>query len=377
MTDTSATGDETPSNVGPAPVTNVSGGVNLTADRVNVGEDVVGRDKIVQNIYIPTDAAGGLVALRELMQRSSDVRIAVIAFQTDFQAAHEQVDLLGNYKDLHDLLHHLQFHCYNGLVQAESYFPAHELTRDDLTDYALTLEDIVVKLRQVAARSVIPKHETAWIDKVSLAKTDLGTAIETLDEKLLKRVIWNLSRLLATQPAHINTLLNHAARTLRLPALLDALARIWDNLRSLDLDPDKVSQFQTGVEALRQLDRKLTTLVNDHDGWQSVDVELRRIEGTLEHDLIDLEMSWPDVKLQAEPLYLQCLDDWALALKKESVTLDEVLTANNPAKVKRSFRSFQRRATERFFQVDLELKSLCDKLSQIGAPLASVLRMIE
>jgi hypothetical protein len=57
--------------------------------------------------------------------------------------------------------------------------------------------------------------------------------------------------------------------------------------------------------------------------------------------------------------------------------LDEALVNNNPVKVRRFFRSYQRRATDRFFRVDVQLKALCGDLRQIGVPLASVLRMVQ
>jgi hypothetical protein len=373
-------------------VTNVGGGVNLDAERVDIGGDVVGRDQVESAgghivhaaagatviIGAPTEAIGtGLFALRELMQRSSDVRGDASTFQADFRAAREQIDLLGGYKDLHDLLHRMQFHCYNGIVQAALRFPSDDVAVDSLTDYALTLDSIVAELQQVLAHSALPKQETIWVDDVVAARVDLNAALDGQDEKLLKRVIWRLNRLLTTQPALVNKSLNQTARVLRLPALTEVLARICERLASLELDTGKVEQFETGVRALQQLDRGLATLVDDHDRWQALDLELRRIEGTLDHDLFDLEMSWPDVKTRGEPLYLNVADDWAQALQKESHNLDEALAASNPAKVKRGFRNFQRRVSERFFQIDVNLKAVCGDLRQIGAPLASVLGMIE
>lgn len=349
----------------------VSGEVNIAAGHIvhaEKGSTVI--------IGAPAEAVGGLVALRELMQHSRDVRIAVIAFRTDFRVAHEQVDRLGDYKDLHDLLHHLQFHCYNGIAQALARFPDDELTLDNLTDYALTLEGIVEELKQVATRPSLPKQEWEWIDDVGLAKADLRNAVDNLDERSLKKVIWRLNRLLATQPARINTLLNHSARALRLPALLSALTRVCDTLTSLDLDADKVNTFQSGVDALGKLNQVLGSLVDNHDRWQMLDVELRRIEASIDRDLIELEMSWQDVKLKAEPLYIAYPDEWASALKKESDALDEMLSGNNPAKVRRGFRNYQRRATDRFYRVDIDLKALCGDMRQIGIPLASVLEMI-
>jgi hypothetical protein len=356
---------------------------------ISIGGDVSGQMNIANGHIIhaekgatviigaSAEAVGGLVALRELMQHSSDVHTAVIAFQSDFKVAHEQVDLLGDYKDLHDLLHRLQFHCYNGIVQAATRFPSDEMSLDNLTDYALTLEEIINELKQVASRPIIPKQELVWIEDISLTKEELHHAIDALDEKALKKVTWRLNRLLATQPARINALLNLAARTLRLSALLSALTRVCDHITSLELDSDKVLAFQSGLEALDKLDCELSNLVDDHDRWQMLDVELRRIEASIDHDLLELEMSWPDVKPKAESLYGACSDEWAEALQKEGNALDDALLSNNPAKIRRFFRNYQRRATDRFFRVDVQLKTLCGDLRLIGSPLASVLRMVQ
>jgi hypothetical protein len=362
---------------------------SLAIGGISIGRDVsgqvntAGRDVINiapgATVIMGThaEAVGGLMALGELMNRSADVRSSVIAFQTDFKVVHEQLDRLGDYKDLHDLLHRLQFHCYNGIAQAATRFPHDQLTIDDLTDYALTLEGIVEELKQIAARPSMPKQELGWIDDVAVAKADLPKAIDTSDEKLLKKVIWSLNRILATQPVRINILLNQTARALRLPALLNALAIICKTLASLDLDANKVTAFQSGVDALGELDQQLSSLVEDHDHWQVLDVELRLIEVSVDRDLDEFRMLWSDVKLRAEPLYATYPDEWADALKRECSGLDEALNANNPAKLRRSFHSYHRRVTDHFFRVDVHLKALCGNMRKIGMPLASVLEMIQ
>jgi hypothetical protein len=360
----------------------VGSGDVTAGDKITAGGHVIqaaaGATVIIEEKSAAPDAVGeGLVALRELMTRSDDVRNAVIAFQTDFLAAREQVDALGDYKDLHDILHRLQFQCYNGLTQAAPRFPDDEMALDNLNDYALTLEGIIAELKQIAARPSAPEQDTQWIAEVVNAHADLSAALEKTDAQQLKRAIWRLNRLLTIQPSRINTLLNQAARTLRLPELTQALAKVSENLAALELDPEKVGQFQSGVETLANLDKGLTVLVDDHDHWQAIDVELRRLEASLEQDLTELEMSWPDLKTKAEPFYAGVTDEWAVALKKESEALDEALAAANPPKVKRSFRNYRRRVGDRFYRVDVDLKALCGELRKIGGPLASVLRMIE
>ncbi|HLO33842.1 MAG TPA: hypothetical protein VK249_32135 [Anaerolineales bacterium] len=352
-------------------ISDVTGTVNVAArDIVNIG------DHATVIVGAPAEAISGLVALRDLMQRSSDVRTAVIVFRNDFKMVREQVDRLGDLKDLHDLLHRLQFHCYSGIVLARTRFPDDELILNILAEHALTLGGIVDELKQVATRPSLSEQDLSWIDEARLAKEDLQNALDTPDGNSLRMVIWRLNRLLATQPARINILLNQSARALRLPALLSALGLICDSLSALDLDNDKMAAFRSGVEALGQVDRVLSALVEAHDRWQALDSELRRIDGCIDHDLSELELSWRDVKRMAAPLYLDCPDDWAGALKKDSSALDEALNGSNPARVREGFRRYQRRATQRFYQVDIQLKTLSGNLRQIGVPLAAVLELI-
>jgi hypothetical protein len=256
-------------------------------------------------------------------------------------------------------------------------FPDDDTAIDGLMVHALTIEDIVEALNEVAVRPTIPSQELAWIEDVRLAKGDLRNAVDQLDVNCLKKAIWRMNRLLATQPARINALLNHSAHALNLPQLLKALTRVSGTLTSLQLDSRKVGTFQAGVTALEELNQLLNTLVADHDRWQALDVELRRIQSSIESSLFEFEMSWPDIKKSCEPMYTGRADDWATALKKESDTLEQCMAANNPAHVKRGFRNYQRRVTDRFYRVDIKLKTLCGEMRQIGSPLAAVLEVIE
>jgi hypothetical protein len=351
-------------------------------DRIYKGADAETIRKIIQDElqslpygYNSQSVRNGLYALTELMA-APEVRAAVVAFRTDFQAVCEQIDVVGNYKDLHDLLHTLEFKCYSGIVQEARRFPDDETALDILMDYELTLQEIVTDVREVADRGTLATHETLWIKDLERTTEELRGAIENLETRQLKRAVWLINRVLAIQPSRINTSLNTAARALRLPALVKAMTCVRDNLAHGELDPEKTSQFKDGVEALANLERSLTVLVHTHNDWQELDLELRRIEANLEQDIFELEMSWLDLKAMAESLYSSSIDEWALSFKKDSDNLDSAIASQNPAKVKRYFRSYRRRAGDRFYRVDVELKRLCGNLRIVGEPLASVLRMI-
>ena len=120
-----------------------------------------------------------------------------------------------------------------------------------------------------------------------------------------------MRRVLDIQPSQINTHMNHAAGALRLPELIGALGSIVRRLSGVDVEPDELAQFAEKVEYLATLSDALTTLRRDHDTWQEVDCELRRIEDMLGLDMDELAQSWPLLKKITEPLYRNATDDWA------------------------------------------------------------------
>jgi CHAT domain-containing protein len=338
----------------------------------------------------------GLSALRTLLQIAPGVQESAVRFRADFQVACEQIDLLGDYKDIHDQLHSLQFHCYNCIVQETKRATDDDLAWDTLVDYELTFQDIVSRLQDISvqsapsavavsqggvdtlgiARATLPPHETAWIQELVQAHQELHNAIENADARSLKRSIRLINRVLTIQPSQINARLNTTVRTLRLPSLAQALGNIRDQLSLPNLDAEKVNQFGVGVAALADLNVNLDALVTSHDRWQAIDLELRRIENTLDQDIGELELSWPDLKLMIEPLCADTTAPWAAALIADGAKLESAIETGEPNKIKQCFRRYRRQAGDRFYRVDIDLKRTCDDLRKIVEPLASVLRMI-
>lgn len=342
-------------------------------------------DRIGQSV------GAGLHALGNMIQAAPAVQASAMRFRADFQVACEQIDLLGDYKDIHDQLHSLQIHCYNFVVQEARRALTDELAWDSLADYELTFQEIVGRLRELSlansagaagpapggmARASLPEHELTWIGDLIQAHGELRQAIEGTDAARLKRAARLMNRVLTVQPSQINARLNSAARTLRLPALVAALNSIRGQLRQPNSDPAELRQLEDGLAGLEQLNAGLSALVSSHDRWQAIDLELRRLETTLDQDLGELELSWPDLKGMLEPLYAGRAESWAGLMLGDGERLEQALGTGEPTKIKQLFRRFRRQASDRFYRVDVDLKRTCDELRQLVVPLASVLRVI-
>lgn len=356
-----------------APQTQVRVGsiAEVSGGEINIaGRDVVHIDAI--NVVV----GAGLDALRDFIDRSPEVRAAVVEFRSDLEQAGQQVELLGDYKELHDILHDLQFICYNEIVKEMGRFPADEMAAENLSQYIFNLETRLAGLDSVLNRGLVARSEARWVRDVGLAHTTLAAAVANLDADGLGKGAWQLNRVLAVQPALVNTRLNEAAHNLRLPGLVKLLERVCQVMAQQNSDPQKMAVFAAGVAALQDLAGRLDRLVTAHDNWQALDVELRRIETQIGQNLGELQASWPYLKEDAAPLYQEQAEAWAAELSKDAANLDQQLAGNNPASQRAAFRSFRRRVGVRFYIVDRSLKDLCEELRKVSGPLAEVRRML-
>lgn len=318
----------------------------------------------------------GLAALFELMQLP-EARTAVIVFRNDFETVISQIDILADYKQVHDLLHSLEYQCFNILQQAMRLFPDDELALDSLLEAELTLQQVVSAIYELNTRPSFATNELIWVQDLVRVQEHLTKALDEEDEKQLRRAIWLVNRVIAIQPSQINTRLNAVARTLRLTALARAMTSIYETLAQLSMDKEKLNQFVQGAYALSQLNANLDKLIEEHDDWQAIVLELRRIDNSLDNDPFELEMSWPDLRPLIEALYEGVKDEWAVTLNEDVERLGEAVAGANPARMKRYFRRLERRASDRFYRIDIDLRRLCEDLRRVGAPLATILSILE
>lgn len=319
-------------------------------------------------------AARGLETLEQLM-RSADVREAVAGFEADFRAAARQIEVLAFYKDLHDLLHTLQFQCYRGISQEAKRFPGDDTSREILADHELTLDGLLRRLDEVAERRIDTDVPVAWIPELHEAHTEFQGAIAESSSKRLTRAIWLMDRVLAVQPSQINTRLNAAARALRLTRLVSALTLLRDRFQASRLEPAKVQAFADSISSLTELQASVTALVTEHDRWQALDLDLRRIQQNLKSDVMELELSWERVAIMLAPL---CAADepWAASMRATSEIVAASIVAHDEGKERQAFHRLYAQCADRFYRVDTTLKRVCESLRAVAEPLTTLLALI-
>jgi hypothetical protein len=317
-------------------------------------------------------SADGLKALRKLM---SDPAVHAVAdrFRADFAGASQHIVVLGDYKDLHDALHDLHFQCYNFALLESRRADATQINWDGLIQAETVLQLIFAAIQRVAARATLPPTETSFVSELETAGRELHAATDASSPPQVKQAVRRIGRVLAIQPSQINLRLVDTARGLPLMELETGMASIRAQLNSADLPVDEARRFAEGVTALAELREGVQALCAEHDAWQEIDAQMRRIETQLGQDLSDLEFSWEGLRRKLAARCAMAQKPWAAGLTEEMDKLDSALAAGLPARIIQAFRRCYSKAGARFYDVDFELKELCDELRKVGAELDKIL----
>ncbi|MGE5248714.1 MAG: CHAT domain-containing protein [Bacteroidota bacterium] len=336
-----------------------------------------GRLWAVSSEQLASQGAEGIRATAAILQRSAEAFSRTIQ---SFETASEQIGRMTDYKHLHDLLHRLQFEIYAPASSHVAHFPDDVDAADELFVYAEKLDTMVKDLNELLARPTINTREKNLAREFEAALRDFKQALAANDATVLRKCFSSLKRVIATRPTVVNGVLTEAARALQLDVLGDALSRISKDAPEESLDAPYMGQIHDGADAILALDRSLTTLVNEHDAWQDVSIDLRDFEDDPkrfdESQSEELGFRWSDLKDKAQPLYLDRPEDWAAKMRDAATALDAGLAAGNPTDSRRAFRKFSTVAGDRFFKVDCNLKDLCDDIAKISEPLQKVMESV-
>lgn len=304
-----------------------------------------------------------------------EVRTAVVAFQTDFEAASKQIDLLNEYKLVHDLFQELENRYF--LIQNDQRrLPADDYAWENISINEPELQSKITDLLNVMQRVRFTSEER-WVQQLDKAKQKVRSGIEEYNLEQLKTGTRIIYRILNRQPSRINAQLVATAKALRLDNLEEAMRTIGTSLSQSEIDLDVVAEIQKGINALGGLDSRLQELVQEHDDWQEIDDELRRVETSLVQGIEELEYTWFDLEPMTRDLINGSDAKWANDLDKVVTSLTDSLEEKVNVTIKRNFRRYRSQVGRRFREVDLELLTLCQDLQRVGESLDLLLRQFD
>ncbi|HEV2800396.1 MAG TPA: effector-associated domain EAD1-containing protein [Pyrinomonadaceae bacterium] len=318
----------------------------------------------------------GLRVLAELL-RDPEVNSGLQAFRVVFEGADRKIHMVGDYKDLHDRLHELQLRCYSPILSARRDFPQGE-TSAQLTLDSRTLNTLIRQLRAIVLRPTLDANDFLWIeDNLETARLALNEAVAELSSAKLETAIGRLAEVMQLQPTLINSLLLRSVRDLDLPTLHSRLQQVSINLQALGAEDNQLAWFNKGVTQLNVLDAELKGQMSNHRAWQAVDNNFRLVEAALSRQIDELEASWKILQMKITVVCKDVSDDWAEEITAVGDLLDQAIRERKYSAIFLFFTKLQTLASDRFYNVDKEMKQLCEKLRPIGRELDAVLQVME
>ena len=321
--------------------------------------------------------ANAFTALTEMLGQDVALRDAVNRFKHTFDGANSRIDIVNFYKSLHDQLHTLQVKCYDPVMNELKREQDLKGTPEGLVAYIDHFRLIVEKLKTIDVQVTIETYDRRWITKLSQAQMlmAIGASPDDFNLDVIKKAARDTNSILSVHPTNINSRLMGAVDVLNLQSLKEAMENVAQQFARFNLDQEKVKEFNTGVNSLDSLNKRLIKLTQEHNPWQDADRELRLVDEQMEKGISELENNWPDLQQQIAEIFSESGEEWAVRLRLQSDKLATALKANpkDTTLIRQCFDSYRQQAVQRFFNVDTLLLNLCAELGEMGKRLTPLL----
>jgi hypothetical protein len=325
----------------------------------------------------------GVETLQIQLVESPAVRDVIGASREELDSLMEKIDILFNYKVLHDCLHTIQLRQYPIIVDKVKQFRTDPLTSADLETDILELKDICSDARKAA--EALPDDAAAraqqlqWVRTLESAIAELRKGVDDSDDHGVARAVRLIRRVIRQEPFRVNALLIFVADTLPLEELAQTIEKVISTTVGAGGVP--ASELKDALHSLRNnILPQLRGRVAEHKQWQEVENDFWEAEDCIERRTSDSieEFSelWPDTKSRVESLALtEPETDWARATKKQASLIDADVARHVDSAMEK-FEYFRKTALFHFYQVDKALKAQCAEILKLRAPLRSLLSKV-
>ncbi len=303
-----------------------------------------------------------------------EVRLIVGRFQADFRTIEKRTHVVSGYKQLHEALHVVQWQL-PAIQDAAGRFDQDMNAAKLLSRQLLELRKQVGRAREQAKELPTAAMEASWIDEYEQAVATARQALEATDRDTMLAVIHDF-RALLRESTRIDGQLAVAVSDLPLGKLIEALGEIERN-RDEDEHAEGGAagqQIRGGRDSLALIRPRLAGLVAQHNLWQWLDKELAGIETNPGNKPQDKVPRWGKVK---EKLNGLCSafpgDEWSMKILEHLSGWETAANGNESQACEMEAYALRGEAMDRFFEVDAEMRNLCENLVQVGIPLRTLL----
>lgn len=292
-----------------------------------------------------------------------------------FQNILDKIDILSDYKVLHDGLHDITF-IFSLIDREVGRLPDGE-AKTMLGNLDGKLREKIEPMRDTVNKNKVELEELEWVNELEAARKGLKAAVKDYDKDLVTSHKQVIESVLQTRPSKINKILLRAiySEKDRLPELVGIMRRVRDAMKGIKSEEPNVRPYEEGITSLESLTSQLKSLVEEHDTWQEVEGDLKQISDWLETDLSKFSKKWETQRARIK-IYYSGQEEWATDFQQDDVALEAVLTEGTakeatPEVVAKArtvataaFNSYYAKARLRFYAVDKLLLNSCQTLTK-------------
>lgn len=332
-------------------------------------------------------AQTGIRLVEEIIRRDPRVRDAVRDSRRTIESTNREIDALKRLKGIHDALHGIEAECLRPLdapqvsphqaalsfcafrreIGAVRQLLAHR--KDDAELPTLLTDDLPHELAEI---------ERAFGEALATGRPPPQAAAD------LAQAVYGLRGLAGVTLVQLDTLLDGAAKRLRIDALLDLIRVVRAALPPGAAGDPELRPLLEAIDALTALRGEIDLRVREHGRLQSLDRKLRRVcsderpAATLAGEPRALAADWAEIRGARNALQPPHTDELAVSLPGMvffEEQLDAVVATGDRQASRDLLRAYFTDVGVAFKKVDEGLKAFCERLGRATAPLKTILDM--
>jgi len=329
---------------------------------------------------VAVDAKRAAVGVEVIAEQLSDpqVRSLVVPHRDELKRLMDGIEVLANYKRLHDYLQTIQLTHQLQMVADMQRLRGDEIAGTTLEAHLFDLDNIYDEALKAAKclpdAAAVRADEMRWISKLRSTIDQIRRAVDNLDDREGGRALRSLRLLIRPESYRINGRLSAVADELPLERLLSTIADVVQASAQAGVT---AVELQDGLQSLQKMLPELKGKVAEHNKWQDIEREFILTDeftdqGTPD-SIQDFTDAWPSMRRSVADLaQLDAAASWAQKTQNWAGNVDANLAANTD-KARAAFVAFRRTVQFHFFEVDRALRTQCEAILAIRVPLKSLL----
>jgi hypothetical protein len=323
----------------------------------------------------------GVRSLQQELDKSPEIRDVISASREKLDPLMQNIDVLFNYKVLHDCLHTIQLRQYPIVLDKVKQLRTDPLASSDLETNLLELKDICGDASKAAAslpdEAATRALEMQWVEVLGSAIAELRKGLDNLDDFGASRATRLIRRVIRQEPFRVNASMTLVAERLPLEELTQTIEKVIGRVAAAG---SPAIELRDALNSLRSILPQLRGRVAEHKQWQEVENDFWEAEDCIERrtpdSIEEFSELWPDIRCRVESLArTEPETDWAKATKKQALLIDADVAGHVDSAMEK-FEYFRKAALFHFYQVDKALKAQCTEILKFREPLRSLMSKV-